>query len=86
MEPEAVQRLIGDPHLVEQGTIPIGSSVGLQDLFIYKIAPGDPYLQWRYKIGDRHYYLWFARPSKNEKWRFSASVNWPSIVDSITSK
>jgi hypothetical protein len=81
MAPVEIRRALGDPDDVEEATVPAGSGVGLQDCFAIKLAPGDRYLQWRYRRGDQHYYLWFAQDERAGDWRLSSKADWPAIVD-----
>jgi hypothetical protein len=83
MVPLEVQGTVGKPNTVEEATIPSGSAVGLQDCFVYKMAPADPYLEWLFRRGDRHFLVFFAHDNIADEWKLSWKVSYPSVVDDL---
>lgn len=76
-----VQARFGDASEVEQGHVPEDSTVGLQNVFAYKIPPGAPYLIWRYLRGDRTFMVFFAHGDGVDAWRLSFRTSYPSSID-----
>ena len=63
MTPEDVESRVGAPDEIDDSTMPPGSGFGLQNTFAYKIAPGEPVLQWTYWGGQHDHAVWFAKRS-----------------------
>jgi hypothetical protein len=83
ISPKETINQIGIPDREERSIIPENSAVGLQEGFKFKLAPGDPYLEWRYDRAGMTYWLWFAFDPATDDWRLSWSVRLPSIIDSM---
>lgn len=73
-----VRRLLGEPTLAEDMTVPAGSAWGLQDAMAYKIAAGGPVRQWIYELDATDYTIWFA--SVDGDWRVTLRLRLPSIL------
>lgn len=78
MTPQDVESLVGIPDEIDDSPIPEGSGFGLQDAFEYKIAPGEPALQWTYWDGEQDHAVWFAKPV--DRWLLTLRLSAPRGV------
>ena len=56
-----VRKLIGNPDIATESTVPEGSGFGMQSAFQIKIRQGDVILQWVYLCENVDLVIWFAR-------------------------
>ncbi len=78
MSPQEVESHVGVPDEIDDSTMPRGSGFGMQDTFEYKIAPGEPLLQWTYWDDDHDHAVWFAK--RMEQWLLTLSLSAPCGV------
>jgi len=81
MRPADIEERFGQASEIEEGQVPEGSVVGLQEAFAYKLPSGAPYLLWRYLRGNRTFIVVFAHAGDVSEWRLSFRVGYPSAID-----
>ena len=73
-----VRKLIGNPDIAMESTVPEGSGVGMQSAFQIKIRQGDAILQWVYISENVDLVIWFARKLKT--WVLSCKAPVPKSL------
>ena len=77
-----VAHVLGLPTDSKDTVVPIESSWGLQPAAAFKIRPGAPVREWRYRITDGYIFIWFAQVGSDgeDGWRVTMTASLPDAL------
>jgi len=76
---DQVTKLLGDPYLKKEGSVPDRPYWGPQEGLLSIIGPNASYEEWQYQVKDHNYFIWFSSTDGKPKelWIVIKNANYP---------